>query len=141
MTHSGTSIAITKYRKFHHGELTFRQVYAFNENFMLPLSHDEMVYGKGSLLEKMPGDSRSKFDNLRLLLGYQYFLPGKKLLFMGAEFGQPSEWNHDGQLEWSVQDQPNHAGVLRWVNALNRLFVSEPGAPPDGLRSRRFRVD
>ena len=115
-----------KYRKFHHGELTFRQVYAFNENFMLPFSHDEMVYGKGSLLEKIPGDSRSKFDNLRLLLGYQYVLPGKKLLFMGAEFGQPSEWNHDGQLEWSVQDQPNHAGVLRWVNALNRLYVSEP---------------
>ena len=115
-----------KYRKFHHGELTFRQVYAFNENFMLPLSHDEMVYGKGSWLEKMPGDSRSKFDNLRLLLGYQYVLPGKKLLFMGSEFGQPSKWNHDGQLEWSVQDQPNHAGVLRWVNELNRVYVSEP---------------
>ena len=113
-------------RKFHHGELTFRQVYAFSENFMLPLSHDGVVHGKGSLLDKMPGNYRKKFDNLQLLLGYQYALPGKKLLFMGAEFGQPSEWNHDGQLEWSVHEQPNHAGVLRWVSALNRVYVSEP---------------
>ena len=103
------------HRKHHHGELTFRQVYAFSENFMLSLSHDEVVYGKGSLLEQMPGDYMSRFNNLRLLLGYQFVLPGKKLLFMGDEFGQSSEWNHDSQLDWAALEQPMHRGVLRWV--------------------------
>ena len=114
------------HRKHHHGELTFRQMYAFSENFMLSLSHDEVVYGKGSLLDQMPGDYISRFNNLRLLLGYQFALPGKKLLFMGDEFGQPSEWNHDSQLEWAALEQPMHRGVLRWVDALNRAYVSEP---------------
>ena len=114
------------HRKHHHGELTFRQVYAFSENFMLSLSHDEVVYGKGSLLEQMPGDYKSRFNNLRLLLGYQFALPGKKLLFMGDEFGQSSEWNHDSQLDWAALEQPMHRGVLRWVDALNRAYVSEP---------------
>ena len=113
-------------RKSHLGDLAFRQMYAFHENFMLPLSHDEVVYRKGSLLGKMPGDNSNRFNNLRLLLGYQFVLPGKKLLFMGDEFGQPSEWNHDGQLEWAALEQPMHLGVFRWVDELNRAYTSEP---------------
>ena len=114
------------HRKHHHGELTFRQVYAFSETFMPSLSHDEVVYSKGSLLEQMPGDYMSRFNNLRLLLGYQFALPGKALLFMGDEFGQPSEWNHDSQLEWTGLEHPIHRGVLRWVDALYRAYISEP---------------
>jgi len=114
------------YRKYHHEELTFRMLYAFSENFLLPLSHDEVVHGKRSLLEKMPGDDWQKFANLRLLLGYQYAQPGKKLLFMGGEVGQRREWDHEGSVDWHLLAHPHHAGIQRWVRDLNRLYRSEP---------------
>jgi 1,4-alpha-glucan branching enzyme len=114
------------HRKFHHGELTFRMMYAFAENFVLPLSHDEVVHGKGSLLGKMPGDDWQKRAGLRLLLGYQYTQPGKKLLFMGGELGQWREWNHDASLDWHLLDDPAHAGLQRWVRDLNTLYRGEP---------------
>jgi 1,4-alpha-glucan branching enzyme len=114
------------YRRHHHGELTFRSVYAFSENFVLPLSHDEVVYGKGSLLTKMPGDEWQRFANLRLLFGYQFAQPGKKLNFMGGEFAQGREWNHDSALDWSLRERPAHAGVEQWVSDLNRLYRECP---------------
>ena len=110
------------YRRHHHGELTFRSVYAFSENFMLPLSHDEVVHGKRALLEKMPGDDWQRFANLRLLYGYQFGQPGKKLLFMGDEMAERREWNHDRSLDWDLLHRPAHAGILRWVTDLNRLY-------------------
>jgi 1,4-alpha-glucan branching enzyme len=113
------------HRQYHHGELLFRMVYAFSENFVLPLSHDEVVHGKGSLLAKMPGDDWQKFANLRLLFGYQWAQPGKKLLFMGGELGQWSEWRHDVSLEWHLLQYPLHAGLQRWVADLNRAHVAE----------------
>jgi 1,4-alpha-glucan branching enzyme len=113
------------HRRFEHHHLTFRMLYAFSENYMLPLSHDEVVHGKGSLLSKMPGDDWQKFANLRLLLAYMYAMPGKKLLFMGAEFGQWREWNHDDSLDWHLVDQPMHDGVSRWTGDLNRLMRDE----------------
>jgi len=113
------------HRKFHHGELTFRLVYAFNENFMMPLSHDEVVHGKGSLLDKMPGDDWQKFANLRTLYAYMYGMPGKKLLFMGGEFAQWEEWRHDGSLQWHLTEHPRHAAIQRWVAALNRVYREE----------------
>ncbi len=112
-------------RRWHHGELTFSLIYAFNENFMLPLSHDEVVHGKGSLINKMPGDAWQQFANLRLLFGHMWTHPGKKLLFMGGEFGQRREWNHDDALEWWALDNNGHAGVQRWVEDLNRLYRTE----------------
>ncbi len=115
------------HRKYHHNALTFRMLYAFNENFILPLSHDEVVHGKGSLLGKMPGDEWRKFANLRLLLALQYAQPAKKLLFMGGEFGQREEWNHERSLQWHLLDQPFHAGLQRWVGELNRIYRYEPG--------------
>ena len=114
------------HRKFHHGNLTFRMLYAWTENFVLPLSHDEVVHLKKSLLAKMPGDDWSKFANLRLLLGCQYTQPGKKLLFMGAELAQWNEWNHDGSLDWSLLDFPTHRGLQRWVRDLNTAYRAEP---------------
>ncbi len=114
------------HRKFHHNDLTFRQLYAFTENFVLPLSHDEVVYGKRSLLDKMPGDTWQKFANLRLLLGGLYTQPGKKLVFMGGDFGQWREWNHDSSLEWHLLDAAPHRGVQRWVRDLNTFYRGEP---------------
>jgi 1,4-alpha-glucan branching enzyme len=114
------------YRRHHHGELTFRSVYAFSENFLLPLSHDEVVYGKGSLLNKMPGDAWQRFANLRLLFGYQFAQPGKKLIFMGGEFAQGREWDHESSLEWGLLQNPAHAGMQRWVGDLNRVYREVP---------------
>ncbi len=113
------------HRRFEHHQLTFRALYAFTENYMLPLSHDEVVHGKGSLLSKMPGDDWQKFANLRLLLAYMYAVPGKKLLFMGAEFGQWSEWNHEASLDWHLLDEPMHDGLSRWTGDLNRVMREE----------------
>jgi 1,4-alpha-glucan branching enzyme len=113
------------YRKYHHNRLTFRMLYAFTENYVLPLSHDEVVYGKQSLLSRMPGDEWQKFANLRLLLGWMYAQPGKKLLFMGGEFGQWNEWNHDTSLDWHLLDGPLHQGLQRWVRDLNTLYRGE----------------
>ena len=110
------------HRRFHHGELTFRGMYAFTENFVLPLSHDEMVHGKGSLLTKMAGDEWQRFANLRVMLGYMYTQPGKKLLFMGGEFAQVREWNHDSSLDWHLLEQPQHRGIQRWVRDLNTRY-------------------
>ena len=126
------------HRKFHHEKLTFRMLYAFSENYMLPLSHDEVVYGKGSLLGKMPGDDWQRFANLRLLFSYQYAQPGKKLIFMGGEFGQRDEWNHDGSLNWQLLERAPHRGVQRWVQDLNRLLRQEAAMheldfEPDGF--------
>ena len=110
------------HRKFHHNELTFRMVYAFNENFVMPLSHDEVVHGKGSLIAGMPGDGWQKFANLRLLYSYMTAQPGKKLLFMGCEFGQGREWNHDASLDWNLLEHPLHEGLRKLVGQLNRIY-------------------
>jgi 1,4-alpha-glucan branching enzyme len=114
------------HRKYHHNLITFGIVYAFTENFVLPLSHDEVVHGKGSLIGKMPGDEWQQFANLRLLYGLMWTHPGKKLLFMGGEFGQKREWQHDESLEWHVLQYPLHAGLERWLGDLNRCYRAEP---------------
>lgn len=114
------------FRKYHHNQLTFSIWYAFSENFLLPLSHDEVVHGKGSLIEKMPGDEWQRNANLRLLFGYMFAHPGKKLLFMGGEIAQWKEWNHDEGLEWFALEYPFHRGIKEWVKDLNHLYKSEP---------------
>ncbi len=124
------------YRKHHHNDLTFSIWYAFYENFVLPLSHDEVVYGKGSLLGRMPGDDWQKFANLRALYGYMFGHPGKKLLFMGGEFGQGSEWWHEESIHWHLLQYPLHQGVLKWVSDLNRFYRNEPA-----LYERDFEMD
>jgi 1,4-alpha-glucan branching enzyme len=113
------------HRKYHHDRLTFSIWYAFAENFVLPLSHDEVVHGKGALVGKMPGDMWQQFANLRALFGYMWSHPGKKLLFMGGEFGQRREWAHDGELEWWVLQYPEHSGLRSWVGDLNRVYRAE----------------
>jgi 1,4-alpha-glucan branching enzyme len=124
------------HRQHHHNDMTFGLLYAFTENFILPLSHDEVVYGKGSLIGKMPGDRWQRFANLRAYLAFMWAHPGKKLLFMGGEFGQEREWDHDGALDWRSLEEPIHAGVQRAVRDLNRLYASEPS-----LHQRDCRAD
>jgi len=124
------------HRKYHHDQLTFSIWYAFHENFVLPLSHDEVVHGKGSLLGKMPGDDWQKFANLRALYGYMWTHPGKKLLFMGGEFGQWNEWYHETSLDWHLLQYDPHQGLHRWVRDLNRVYRSEPA-----LHQRDFSND
>jgi 1,4-alpha-glucan branching enzyme len=126
------------YRKHHHEKLTFRMIYAFSENFVLPLSHDEVVYGKGSLFGRMVGAERERFGNLRLLLSMMYAQPGKKLLFMGGEFGQSREWNHESSLDWHLVETPGHQGVQRLVADLNRLYRAEPALHEEDCDPRGF---
>ncbi len=126
------------HRAHHHNELTFGLVYAFSENFVLPLSHDEVVHGKGSLIGKMPGDPWQKFANLRAYFGFMWTQPGKKLLFMGGEFAQNAEWNHDSSLDWHLLDTPAHAGVQRLIKDLNGLYRSEPALHRDDLGAQGF---
>ncbi|WP_310595882.1 1,4-alpha-glucan branching protein GlgB [Flavobacterium sp.] len=114
------------HRKYHQNDLTFSMTYAFSENFMLPLSHDEVVYGKSSIAGRMPGDEWQKFANLRLLYGYMFTHPGTKLLFMGAEFGQSSEWNFEQSLDWHLLEYPLHVGVKKLISGLNDLYKSQP---------------
>ncbi|MCY0386432.1 1,4-alpha-glucan branching protein GlgB [Robbsia sp. Bb-Pol-6] len=126
------------YRQYHHHEMTFGMVYAYSERFVLPLSHDEVVHGKGSLLGKMPGDRWQRFANLRAYLGFMWAHPGKKLLFMGGELGQLAEWNHDAMPHWHLLDDDLHAGIQRVVGDLNRLYTKEPAlhasdSDPDGF--------
>jgi 1,4-alpha-glucan branching enzyme len=114
------------YRRWHHHELTFSLVYAFTENFILPLSHDEVVHGKGSLIQKMPGDRWQKFANLRSLYAFMWSHPGKKLLFMGSEFAQESEWSYERSLDWHLLEQADHAGIQSLVRDLNHAYKAEP---------------
>jgi len=128
----------TVYRKYHQNDLTFSSTYAFSENFMLPLSHDEVVYGKKSILGRMPGDEWQKFANLRLLYGYMFAHPGTKLLFMGCEFGQSAEWNFETSLDWHLNEYPYHDGVKKLITNLNKLYKTEPALyekqfSPDGF--------
>jgi 1,4-alpha-glucan branching enzyme len=125
-------------RKYHHNVLTFSLIYAFTENFMLPFSHDEVVYGKGSMLRKMPGDEWQQFANLRLMYGYMFSHPGTKLLFMGAEFGQGDEWNFQQSLQWHLLQYPNHLGIQQTVKDLNHLYRSEPALYEKGFESAGF---
>ncbi len=126
------------HRKYHHHNLTFRMLYAFTESFILPLSHDEVVYGKGSLLSKMPGDDWRKFANLRLLFGYMYAQSAKKLLFMGGEFGQWSEWAHERSLDWHVLGDRRHGALSNWVRDLNHLYRDEPALHQLDLQPHGF---
>jgi 1,4-alpha-glucan branching enzyme len=114
------------HRKWHHNKITFSMMYAYSESFILPFSHDEVVHGKRSMVDKMPGDVWQKHANLRALYGYMLTHPGKKLLFMGGELGQWREWNHDWQLDWEVLGDPLHAGLQRWVSDCNRVYRDHP---------------
>ena len=126
------------HRRFHHDKMTFGLVYAFSENFVLPLSHDEVVHGKGSLLSKMPGDDWQKFANLRAYYGYMWGHPGKKLLFMGQEFAQPTEWNHEAELPWTLLEDKRHAGIHRLVRDLNLLYRKTPALHRLDCEARGF---
>ena len=126
------------HRSYHHNQLSFGLIYAFSENFVLPLSHDEVVHGKGSLLTKMPGDQWQKFANLRAYYVFMYGHPGKKLLFMGDEFGQAKEWNHDASLDWHLLDQPLHQGMQRLVRDLNRLYRDSPAVSEGDHHDKGF---
>jgi 1,4-alpha-glucan branching enzyme len=126
------------YRSFHQNMITFSIWYAFSENFVLPLSHDEVVYGKRSLISKMPGDDWQRFANLRLLLGYMWMHPGKKLLFMGGEFGQWNEWNHDQSLDWHLTHYAPHRQMQQWVRDLNAAYRGEPALHVTDCHSEGF---
>jgi len=126
------------HRSYHHNQITFSIWYAFSENFVLPLSHDEVVYGKRSLVSKMPGDDWQRFANLRLLLGYMWTHPGKKLLFMGGEFAQWNEWNHDQSLDWHLAQYAPHAQMQQWVRDLNKLYREEPAFHATDFASEGF---
>ncbi|MEC7838580.1 MAG: 1,4-alpha-glucan branching protein GlgB [Chlamydiota bacterium] len=127
------------HRKYHHWDILFSMVYAYNENFILPLSHDEVVHGKASLLGKMPGDEWQKFANLRLLYGYMFAHPGKKLLFMGAELALWDEWNHDQSLPWNLLEYDKHNQIQRWVHDLNHAYTSEPALFETDFDSEGFQ--
>jgi len=127
------------HRAFHHDDMTFGLLYAFSEKFILPISHDEVVYGKHSLLGKMPGDRWQRFANLRAYLGFMWAHPGKKLLFMGSEIAQEREWNHDAEIDWPLLGDPAHAGVQRLVGDLNRLYGAEPALHVRDARADGFR--
>ena len=127
------------YRKHYHSQITFSMIYNYSENYVLPLSHDEVVHGKGSLLGRMPGEGQDQFAHLRLMLGHMYTHPGAKLLFMGGEFGQRSEWNFASQLEWNVLGFESHAGIREWAKTMNHLYQNEPAlhelcTKPEGFR-------
>jgi 1,4-alpha-glucan branching enzyme len=126
------------HRKYHQNDMTFGLLYAFNENFILPLSHDEVVHGKRALLDKMSGDEWQKFANLRAYYGFMWAHPGKKLLFMGGEFGQWQEWDFNSSLEWSALKAPNHLGLQRFVRDLNRLYQNEPALHENDFESSGF---
>jgi len=129
----------TIHRKYHHNEMTFSMVYAHSENFILPLSHDEVVHGKGSLINKMPGDDWQKFANLRCYFGYMWAHPGKKLLFMGGEFAQYHEWSHQKSLDWHLLNESKHIGVQNLIRELNLIYRKTPALYHDHLRSEGFR--
>jgi 1,4-alpha-glucan branching enzyme len=126
------------HRKWHHNKITFSMMYAYSEKFILPFSHDEVVHGKRSMLDKMPGDVWQKHANLRSLYGYMFVHPGKKLLFMGGEIGQWREWNHDWQIDWEVLGDPRHAGLQRWVRDLNRVYAGHRALWHDDYDPRGF---
>ena len=128
----------TVYRKYHQNDLTFSMTYTFSENFMLPLSHDEVVYGKKSIAGRMPGDEWQKFANLRLLYGYMFVHPGTKLLFMGCEFGQSKEWNFEGSLDWHLLQYPFHSGVKKLITDLNKLYKIQPALHEKQFNSEGF---
>ena len=128
----------TVYRKYHQNDLTFSMTYSFSENFMLPLSHDEVVYGKKSIAGRMPGDEWQKFANLRLLYGYMFVHPGTKLLFMGCEFGQSQEWNFEGSLDWHLLQYPLHAGIKKLITDLNSLYKTQPALHEKQFSSEGF---
>ncbi|TCU37852.1 1,4-alpha-glucan branching protein GlgB [Rhizobium azibense] len=126
------------HRKYHHTAMTFGMIYAYSEHFMLPLSHDEVVHGKGSLVAKMPGDHWQRLANLRAYFGFMWGHPGKKLIFMGCELGQESEWDHDGSVHWDLLDDPAHAGIQRLIRDLNKLYAQEPALQFSDLNAAGF---
>src|SRR6201982_1130911 len=127
------------HRQYHHHDMTFGLLYAFSENFILPLSHDEVVYGKRSLIGKMPGDDWQRLANLRAYFGFMWGHPGKKLMFMGGEIAQWPEWQHDGQIDWDLLNEPAHRGVQQWVRDLNELYRREPALHRRDTVSTGFR--
>ena len=128
------------YRKHHHGQILFGLHYAFSENFILPLSHDEVVHGKRSILGRMPGDEWQRFANLRAYYAFMFGHPGKKLMFMGSEFGQEREWSHDHSLDWHLLENPKHAGIQTLIRDLNKLYRDVPALHRARLRSCRLRM-